>query len=219
MDERLRYRKYAPFRIEYFEAGLELTTKQRMEFYDAVIFYHFGSEAPEFKSRAQRSAWASIKRNLDDYKQKYLNGCKGKEHGKKGGAPKGNQNARKNNPENNPENNPLKNKKINIKEEKGNNKEKKKENNNSLSLSIEQNHDYSFLSSLIFGDIDKNQSIIDAIEARTEADRITIQERINIFLREKSLGLQDPKWLCETQEQFVQLCINVVSYQLSKGYG
>ena len=103
------------FYRSFWEAINELPENEQLPMIKAICAYALDGNEPKFKGMA-KVIWTLIRPLLYKGWVKYLNGCKGGEHGIKGGAPKGNKNASRTTPKqprNNPETTPYINKDIN----------------------------------------------------------------------------------------------------------
>lgn len=115
------------FYKSFYEAIKELPNKQQLEIYQAIFEYSFEEKDKKLEG-ISKTIFTLIKPQLEANHKKFLNGCKGAEHGnkgaehgKKGGRP------RNENPPENPPNDEAKNPPENPRKDKVKDKDKDKD--------------------------------------------------------------------------------------------
>lgn len=91
------YRDSFIFYRSFLDCIEEADNESQLRLYRAIVRYALNQDMPELKGM-EKAVWLAIKPQLDANLKRYMNGCRGKEHGIKGGAPLGNSNARKTTP-------------------------------------------------------------------------------------------------------------------------
>ena len=115
------------FYKSFHEAIKELPNKQQLEIYQAIFEYSFEEKDKKLEG-ISKSIFTLIKPQLEANHKKFLNGCKGAEHGNKGAehGKKGGRPSDKNPPEN-PPNDEAKNPPENPRKDKVKDKDKDKD--------------------------------------------------------------------------------------------
>lgn len=75
------------FYRSFFDAIEQASEEEQLQLYRGITLYALNGEEPTFKGLL-RAVWLVIKPQIEANYKRYLNGCKGAEHGKKGGRPK-----------------------------------------------------------------------------------------------------------------------------------
>lgn len=75
------------FYRSFFDAIEQASEAEQLQLYRGITLYALNGKEPEFKGLLQ-AVWLVIRPQIEANYKRYLNGCKGAEHGKKGGRPK-----------------------------------------------------------------------------------------------------------------------------------
>lgn len=75
------------FYRSFFDAIEQASEAEQLQLYRGITLYALNGQEPEFKGLLQ-AVWLVIRPQIEANYKRYLNGCKGAEHGKKGGRPK-----------------------------------------------------------------------------------------------------------------------------------
>lgn len=75
------------FYRSFFDAIEQASDEEQLKLYRGITIYALNGTEPEFKGLLQ-AVWLVIRPQIEANYKRYLNGCKGAEHGKKGGRPK-----------------------------------------------------------------------------------------------------------------------------------
>jgi len=140
------------FYKSFHEAIKELPNKQQLEIYQAIFEYSFEEKDKKLEG-ISKSIFTLIKPQLEANHKKFLNGCKGAEHGNKGAehGKKGGRPSDKNPPEN-PPNDEAKNPPENPRKDKVKDKDKDKD----KKTKAKKYNDFHFSIASELGDFIKN---------------------------------------------------------------
>lgn len=75
------------FYRSFYDAIEQASDEEQLLLYRGISIYALNGIEPEFKGLL-RAVWLVIKPQIEANRRRYINGCKGAEHGKKGGRPK-----------------------------------------------------------------------------------------------------------------------------------
>ncbi|MDE6263766.1 MAG: hypothetical protein K2M11_01345 [Paramuribaculum sp.] len=83
------------FYRSFFDAIDQASDTEQLRLFRGITIYALNGIEPKLEGLLQ-AVWLTIKPQLDANYARYLNGCKGAEHGKKGGRPKNPKKPQKN---------------------------------------------------------------------------------------------------------------------------